>query len=228
MDIRVAAWLPVTAPIPVDRLRDAYAWAMQNRTSQYPLSAVELVDAWKHLVGRAETEGSSALRDDRLLPENAAGACGRCYKKKDPAGRILECLEISGVDGSLMGPCDHRPLTKEEKAEAAKKRVDFLAQLQAESRRVSEAKRKAEADKPKVVKPAGFELACSGCRRVVNTLAGWTEGERCGIDLKSESAMCPKCQTAAGVLSLGKMVCRECFHTYDVIVCAGRMSPLSQ
>jgi hypothetical protein len=223
MEIRVAAWLPITAPIPADRLHDCYVWAMQNRNPQYPLSALELVDAWKHLLDRAETEGTSELRSDRLLPERAATACGRCYKKKDGKGNIVECLEIH-PDGSIGGICDHRPLSEEEKAEASRKRVDFLAQMQRESRQRLEARRQAElAAKEEEVKPKEHHLFCSNCQRRVSTLAGWTEGETCRDFLKEQSESCPKCSQAAGVLSLGKMTCRECFHTYDMILCDGRI-----
>lgn len=226
MEIRINSWLPVTAPIPVGRLRDCYAWAMQNRNSQFPLSAVELVDAWKHLVQRAETEGSSKLRDDRLLPANAAEACGRCYKRKE-GDKIVECLEINSADGSLMGPCDHRPLTTEEQAQATQKRVDFLADMRAQARRNDEARRKAEGEaraKADAEKPKGKRFQCSKCERTVTTLAGWTAGEPCNIQLTGESAICPKCGTETGALSLGRMICRECLHSYEIVICDGKIS----
>jgi hypothetical protein len=178
MEIRITSWLSVTAPIPANRLRDVYAWAMQNRTSQYPLSAVELVDAWKHLVGRAETEGTSALRDDRLLPEKASGACLRCDKQ----GR-----EISLSDGSVGGPCGHRPISEEEKQEAARVRQTNLEWAREEARKTAEANRAAEAAKEEAPKPVVVKMQCSVCHRRVDSTLGWTEGETCGKLIENSS-----------------------------------------
>jgi hypothetical protein len=215
MELRIASWMPVTAPVPVARLHDCYVWAMQNRSNQFPLAATEIVDAWKHLQQRAETEGSSSLRDDRLLPENAAAACVRC----DKLGREIH------LDGSIGGVCDHRPFTEEEKQEASRIKMEMLAEAQREARKRVEIRRQEELKKKEEAqKPKEHHLFCSNCNRRVSTLAGWQAGEACGIKLDKESSICPKCQTPTGVQSLNKMVCRECFTSYDVVICGGKFS----
>lgn len=175
LEIRIASWLPITAPIPAERLKDCYVWAMQNRSSQFPLSAVELLDAWKHLQNRAETEGSSSLRDDHLLTANAAGACLRCDKE----GREIH------LDGSIGGPCDHRPFTNEEKAEASRIRAQIIADAQTEATKRIQAKKQAEVQKPKFV---NIRMECNYCRRRVdNDGVMWKDGDVCGAALPDET-----------------------------------------
>lgn len=216
----VTSMLPVTRSIPTRYLYECYVVAMEMRAAgnNFPITGIELVQAWKEKQGAVEME---SLRADRLLPANAAAACVRCYKRTTDKG-IVECLEINAADGSLMGPCDHRPLTAEEQADAARKRVDFLANMRAHARRTEEARRKADGEaraKADAEKPKGKRLQCTSCQRTVSSLAGWTGGEPCNVQL---AATCPKCGSA-GVQSLGKLVCRECFHSYEPLICDGRM-----
>jgi hypothetical protein len=182
---------------------------MQNRASQFPLTALELVDAWKHLQQRNETEGSTSLRDDRLLPENAAAACQRCFGTD----------EEQMPDGSVKKDCSHLPLSDEEKRAQAKRRVEQVAAMRA-------ALKAPPKPKPVVEAPVevGQKLHCSNCNRKVNTLAGWSIGETCGIKLDNASEFCPNCETPTGVLSInGQMICQGCFKNYPVVTCDGLM-----
>jgi hypothetical protein len=223
-DRYVNAFLPLTHSIPAKELYPCYVLAMEMRPAgdNYPVKGIELVQAWKERQGSLEMESLDA---SRLLPEHAATACGRCYKRRDPqTGVILECLEINPSDGSIGGPCDHRPLTEEEKREASEMRAQFLADAQRKAREGVAARRQAELKaKEEEAKPKDHHLFCSGCHRRVSSLAGWTEGETCRDFLKEQSAICPKCNQPCGVQSLGKMVCRDCFNSFEMIFCDGVM-----
>lgn len=99
----------------------------------------------------------------RLLPENAASLCLRCFGKK-PA----------------VDTCDHQPLTDEEQRELARKRVEEVRRLRADL-----------ASKPAVKSMPAEEFkmdlsvtyTCTVCARKVKSDFGWNYHDRCNARL---------------------------------------------
>lgn len=218
-DIAIITWFEilVDAGVPFERWTDCYRSAQQRRnellasaqTVDGMLKPADLVVEWQKI-----KDFHNELDESHLLPANAVGACKRCTK---------EGLEIH-ADGSIGGVCDHRPLTSEEIEAAARQRTEFLTEMRRQAHERAELHRKAQEEarrREEEAKPKGDALACSGCNRTVTTLAGWTASERCGVEIVNLT--CPKCATETMVRSQGKLVCRECFGSFDIPRCEGTM-----
>ncbi|MGI8655452.1 MAG: hypothetical protein ACR2LC_09560 [Pyrinomonadaceae bacterium] len=210
-DAIVQTFLPITRSVPAKYLYESYVVALENRAqgNNFQITAIELVQAWKVVAGRIEMESSGAMGSTRQLPERAAAACERC------GGHGREEMP----DGSVREGCEHKPMTDAERDAQARRRIDQVAAMRAELRKP--AKPLPVETKPKPA--AGQILQCSACARKVNTLLGWKINETCKMKLDRESELCPKCEQPTGVLSQRNMVCRECFHVYEVVTCEGRM-----
>jgi hypothetical protein len=173
-DTIVSSMLPLTQSIPTNQLYPCYVRAMEMRAigNTFPVSGLELLQAWKELKGSVEME---SIDTSRLLTENAAGACLRCDKE----GREIH------LDGSIGGVCDHRPFTEEERAEASRVKAEIIARAQEEANKRLQAKRQAEVQKPKFV---NILMECNQChRRVDNDGVMWKDGDICGAALLDES-----------------------------------------
>jgi hypothetical protein len=103
-----------------------------------------------------EADSSGAYDKSRMLTANAAGACERCFG--------------TGTDSAPEGamPCDHRPLTAEEKAERDELRDEKLSWLREQMKEVMRPKPPSRPATPQP--PKGVWLKCSKCPRKVNVL----------------------------------------------------------
>jgi hypothetical protein len=176
-DIIVSSFLPLTQSIPTEQLYPCYILAMEMRPSgnNFPVSGVELLQAWKERQGTVEMQ---SLDDSRLLPQHASAACLRCDKE----GREIH------LDGSIGGVCDHRPFTEEEKAEASRVKAEIITQAQEEANKRIQAKRQAEISKPKFV---NIRMECNYChRRVDSDGVMWKDGDVCGGFLAEDKPVC--------------------------------------
>lgn len=144
--------------MPPERWNDCYRSAQQRRS--------ELKQQGKAVDGIIEPNDLAAewakirnmhaeIDKSRLLPENAKGACQRCFGARDD--------------------CPHTPLTKEEEDALIRERVQQIEAIR-ESLKYS----KPVAVPPVEVKPTYRKLVCDACGRRVSTLQGWTDGEACG------------------------------------------------
>lgn len=189
-DLIVQSILPITRSIPLEYLYESYVRAMELRPvgNTYQIKGVEMVGAWREIQGQLEMESVSGLaHNQKLLPERAAAACPRCVKETDPQTKTTHCREVM-PDGSIGGPCDHRPLTEEEMKEAARIKADNLAWAKREADRIREQRRKFEQkeEKPRFV---NIRMECSSChRRVDSDGVGWKDGDACGAVLKGGDA----------------------------------------
>lgn len=169
---RAIAWKTPTAIIPVEEIYNCYARAVGNFKGEKPLSAFDLVSAWRSIWQERE----DGLDKSRLLTANAVGCCERCY------GRGYEIVvDRNGNRGSRK--CDHRPYTDEERAEYFEG-VELVSRMREKMRRTSEENARIEELKKKEErreKPQGVDLICSSCARSVNTLGGWQIGEKCNF-----------------------------------------------
>jgi hypothetical protein len=176
-DTIVSSMLPITRSIPTDYLYPCYVLAIETRPAgnTFPISGIEIIQAWKAMQGSVEMESINA---SRLLPENASAACLRCGKD----GREIM------LDGSIGGPCDHRPFSEEEKLEAERLRADFLNRARAEAQEKYQARlkkeREAKEEKP-VFKVVNLECDCCR-RRFPSDGIGFVDGDTCGTMLPDE------------------------------------------
>lgn len=170
----VAAWLEAlsVSGVPVKHFDSCYRAARQTQIerkgkgeSTGPLSAEDLAVEWvklRELHAEMEREGQKV----KMLAENAAHACERCLG--------------TGTDPDPDGarPCDHVPLTPEEKAERDSLRDEKLSWLREQMKHVMRPKpvEKAAAPKP----PAGVWLKCTKCPRKINVLYVDEPGRPCG------------------------------------------------
>jgi hypothetical protein len=195
-DILAQAMLPVTRSIPVEYLYESYVVAMEMRApgDTYQIKGVEMVAAFNTRIrGLLEMESvTHGGHNQKLLPERSAAGCPRCVKELDQASRTMVCREVM-PDGSVGGPCDHRPMTDEERAERGRANAERLASIRAEVERAQAARRKAEEKaRPKFV---NIRMECDGCRRRVDSDGVmWKDGDACGALLSAgdESYTIPK------------------------------------
>jgi hypothetical protein len=107
------------------------------------------------------------LDESRLLPENAATACQRCFgtgKEEMP-------------DESVRDGCEHLPLSPDEIKERAKIKAQKIAHMLEEAKKIGSPKPVARP----VEQPKGTPLMCSDCKRKTHTAGGWQVGETCGV-----------------------------------------------
>jgi hypothetical protein len=113
----------------------------------------------------AEREGQ--LDKSRLLPENAAAACERCF------GTGMEEMP----DDTVRPGCEHKPMTDDERRERIERGRAIMR----------EAIRNIAKPMPAEPEPAPVEfhveIHCTDCNRKDSTAAGWKIGEVCGARL---------------------------------------------
>lgn len=110
----------------------------------------------------------------RLLPENAASACQRCF------GTDKEQMP----DGSVKDDCGHLPLSEteiKERAQAKAKSIELMR----------DAMKKIGTPKPTPAKPEFFNIRmeCNSCHRRTDNPMGeaWKDGDTCGVKLIDDS-----------------------------------------
>lgn len=212
-DAAIIAWYEIIADagVPPERWNDCYR-AAQTRKNELKaqgkdsgiVTPGDLVVEWGKIKNLHQE-----INNVRQLPERAAAACERC------GGHGREEMP----DGSVREGCEHRPMSNDERDARARRRIEQLTAMRADLRKPSPPQPVQAKPKP----AAGQVLQCSTCARKVNTLLGWEINETCKMKLDRESELCPKCEQPTGVLSQRNMVCRECFHVYDVVTCSGQM-----
>jgi hypothetical protein len=104
----------------------------------------------------------------RLLPENAANGCLRCY------GTGKE----EALDGSIGGDCDHRPMGEREQEARRERHRMQAAELREKLARIPAVK----AMPPEPIKEdaKGIRFTCTVCRRAGTSVQGWRYNDRCG------------------------------------------------
>lgn len=166
-DVHIITWYEILsdAGVPSEHWTACYR-AAQQRKNKLMASGVQasivtpndLVVEWDG-VKRMHAE----IDKTRLLPENAAHACMRCFGKRPAADT-----------------CDHRPLSKEELDELARERVKEVKQMRADL-----------ASKPAVKSMPAEEFkmdlsvtyTCTDCARRVKSDFGWNYHDRCNARL---------------------------------------------
>lgn len=179
----VAVWLEIldAEGVPTEGFEPAYKAEMNRRVELKrqggkdlpPMTADDLAARWREIRDiNAQIDGFG-----RLLPENAAGACVRCF------GTTWERMP----DGSVRHGCSHVPLTDEEERAMQENRERDAALARDGVEFMREALKKVGAPKPPtdrpapVHKPADRFLVCGGCRRKVNTtFMRFEPGDACG------------------------------------------------
>lgn len=167
VDIIAQAMLPVTRSVPVNQLYPSYLVAMENRQpgNNFQITGIEILQGWRAIQDKNETYGTSQT-GQKLLPENAAKACLRCF------GTGKEQMLGGGVKES----CDHRPLTEAEDRARIQERLNQIEKMRAQIHKPAPSK--LEIVKPKV---KAQKLQCTVCGRKVSTFVGWQPGEVCGL-----------------------------------------------
>lgn len=121
-----------------------------------------------------EVEGRDDFDPSRLLTDNAAAACKRCY------GTGMERMP----DGAVRPGCQHAPMTDAEDAEIERNRVADAEFVRKQTEFMREALKTVGSPKPPIkpvpVKPAGKTFRCDSCGRDVDAVFGWEAGEECG------------------------------------------------
>lgn len=166
LEFRVAAWIPLTLCIPAERLFDCYIWAMQNRRSDFPLSAPDLVKAWRGIQDSSETQSAAAGGKYKMLSQFAPGACERCF------GTGMEIMP----DGSVRPNCQHQPLTGEDRELAREAQAEVAKFMREALKNIGKPKPPATPKKDE----RGTRLVCGSCQRKVWTVFGFEVGGRCG------------------------------------------------
>jgi hypothetical protein len=176
-DVAIITWHEILfdGGVPAERWMDCYRSAQvrenerrANGKERQIVTPNDLVVEWGKI-----KELHYELDKSRLLPENAASACQRCFgtgKEEMP-------------DGSVKDECSHLPLTTadiEERAKAKAKSIEFMR----------EAMKKIGTPKPAPIKPAfvNIRMKCNGCGRCVdNDGEMWKDGDVCGAALPDET-----------------------------------------
>jgi hypothetical protein len=209
-DIAIVTWFEILddAGVPSDLLAACYRSAQLRESERRKagkerqiITPNDLAVEWDKIKAL-----NSEIDQTRMLPEHAAGTCRKCY------GTGMERMP----DGSVRPGCQHEPGAEPERERGVT--FNQAAVMRTALRRIG--------SKPVGVGPikekGGQPLHCSSCSREANTVEGWTAGETCNAPLKTNET-CPNCKEQTGVMSLNKMVCRDCFHIYDYISCTGQM-----
>jgi hypothetical protein len=207
-DIAILTWFEILsdAGTPPERYSDCYRSAQQRESERRGqgkerqiITPNDLAVEWLKI-----KDLYSEIDETRLLPEHASGTCRKCF------GTGMERMP----DGSVRPGCRHEPGAEPERKRGVT--FDQAAVMRAALRMIG--------SKPVEVEPfkdnVGQPLRCSSCGREANTVEGWTAGEVCNAPLETNE-MCPSCGEKSGVLSMNKMVCRNCFHIYECVSCTG-------
>lgn len=210
-NLAVATWFEIigSAKVPQETWEACYRSAMNRRSELKaqgkevgPLCADDLVAEWWKLRDLHDETSKT-----KLLPSQAAGTCLKCF------GTGFERMP----DNTVRAGCLHEP--GDEPNQERQVVFEQAAFMRAALKKIGSPK-PIESVQPK--RELGQSLVCSSCNRKADTAAGWKAGDICGVPLKTNET-CPKCDEKSGVLSMNKMVCRECLNVYDYISCPGQM-----
>jgi hypothetical protein len=157
-DVAIITWyeILVDAGVPEERWMNCYRSAQQRENERRRqgkerqiVTPNDLVVEWDKI-----KELHYELDKSRLLPENAASACQRCFgtgKEEMP-------------DGSVKDECSHLPLSAadiEERAQAKARSIEFMR----EAMKKMSAPKPAAPQKPRFV---NIRMKCNGCGRCVD------------------------------------------------------------
>lgn len=89
----VEAWCEVLSlDVPIDRLNDSYLYAMRHRNSSFPLSAVEVLEAWR-IINAEEFHQQEKTQPCRLC---FGAGFGNVYDPKTDTEILKECPHCNG------------------------------------------------------------------------------------------------------------------------------------
>lgn len=189
---RAIAWKTPTAPIPENLLFACYEVFTQNpapEAKKRELNANDLLDGWtmyqNGIRPAGERQAAAALKGQLLLADKAAAACERCF------GKGTEIVFDAGDGRTSAKPCDHAPITDEERRATEQAKADFFRRVRELARRPAPVSPRPA---PKPVPDKGSLFACSVCKRIVSSVVGWREYDVCGAKIgektKGDAVLC--------------------------------------